>query len=185
MQGLIPAGYLYKLVVPRPEWLGAVGHVENVYSISHCISDNFADYIGHWRHNGCWLFDDPAIMREIAREQGVPLEGATLFYYEIYAEEFDERARAWSPLPLDPTTMHVTPPSTKQLHGFDVNCASMRNAPECSPLSCNGICAELPVNTHCLMETLEAARAALESGAFDNSEPGPFRIYAVYTVLAL
>ena len=51
----------------------------------------------------------------------------------------------------------------------------------CSPLSCNGIVEKILLNPHCLFDTLPQARAALLSGAFENSEPGPFRIVAVYT----
>jgi len=40
----------------------------------------------------------------------------------------------------------------------------------------------LPTNRHCLLPSLEAAVQALESGQFAHSEPGPFRIIAVYSV---
>lgn len=179
---MIPAGYLYKRISVRPDWLAAAQTVEDVYSISRCISDAFADYDGHWRHNGAWLFDEPAIMHEIAREAGVTLDDTMLFYYEVYEQEFDEGTRAWSPIVLKDFPMRVVVPDVKVLHGFDVNCASQRNLPECSPLSCNLLCAELPVNRHCLLATLDEARQALEQGRFDRSEPGPFRIYAVYTL---
>jgi hypothetical protein len=33
-----------------------------------------------------------------------------------------------------------------------------------------------------LFESFDEAKAALESGKFDNAEPGPHRIFAVYTV---
>jgi hypothetical protein len=182
MDGMIPAGYLYKRVAARPDWLREARHVEDIYSISRCISDDFADYSSHWLHNGAWLFDDPAIMEALAHAEGIALDGAQLFYYEIHDHEFNEDTSAWSPLALKDFPMRVVVPAAKALHGFDVNCASQRNLPECSPLSCNALGTELAVNRHCLMETLEAARAALEQGRFDRSEPGPFRIYAVYTV---
>ena len=74
------------------------------------------------------------------------------------------------------------PPRVKYLHGFDVTGCSAHTAPECSPLSCNALAAELPVNRDCLLETFDEAHDALERGAFDNTEPGPFRIVVVYTV---
>jgi hypothetical protein len=41
---------------------------------------------------------------------------------------------------------------------------------------------EITGNPHCLFESFEHAKQALEAGAFDNAEPGPFRIFAVYTL---
>ena len=58
----------------------------------------------------------------------------------------------------------------------------MSNAPECSGLSCNSIAQHVEVNEHGLFASLEKAKAALERGFFDRSEPGPFRIFAIYWV---
>jgi hypothetical protein len=177
-----PLGYLYKRVAPRPDWIGA-RHVEDIYSLSGCVSENFADYIPHWRHNGFWLFDAPAVMADLARELAIPLRGLTLFYYEAHEEEYNETTRLWEPFEPEaafPTAIEV--PRAGRLEGFDVVTFSARTAPECSPLSCNGLAATLAVNRHCLLDTFEAARKAIEAGTFDHSEPGPFRIIAVYAV---
>ncbi len=40
-----------KRVSKRPDWLKAP-QVIDIYSVSGCISKNFADYINYWRHNG-------------------------------------------------------------------------------------------------------------------------------------
>ena len=37
-------------------------------------------------------------------------------------------------------------------------------------------------NERCLLHSFEQARALLENGTFGNSEPGPYRIFAVYSV---
>jgi hypothetical protein len=76
---------------------------------------------------------------------------------------------------------HVAIPKIKQLEGFDVVSFSLQNSPECSPLSCS-LAQIIPVNRHCLLATFEEAVTALEAGLFDQSEPGPFRFFAVYTV---
>jgi len=54
-----PLGYMYKRVERRPEGLAAPA-VRDIYSLSGCISEQFADYIPFWKHNGFWLFDSPA-----------------------------------------------------------------------------------------------------------------------------
>ena len=57
-----------KRIVKRPEWFQA-GAVEDVYSVSGCISEYFADYIKHWKHDGYWLFDSIEVIRSLAQEQ--------------------------------------------------------------------------------------------------------------------
>jgi hypothetical protein len=47
---MIPAGYMFKKVISRPAWLKAAD-VDDVFSLSGCISENFTDYIDvHCRH---------------------------------------------------------------------------------------------------------------------------------------
>jgi hypothetical protein len=179
---LIPAGYLSKRVVAAPESIGApIG--ADVYSVSGCISESFADYIPFWRHNGYWLFDRPEIIHELAAQREIDLSGTTLFYYEVFEQAYVEDSRSWVPLPADlHAPVDVRPPAAKRLAGFDVVTFSAGTSPECSPLTCCGLAAELGANGHCLFDSFDQARQALESSRFANSEPGPFRIFAVYTV---
>ena len=58
---MVPVGYMAQRVARRPEWLAAE-RVSDIYSVSSCASDYFADYIKYWKHNGYWLFDSPAII---------------------------------------------------------------------------------------------------------------------------
>jgi len=44
---MVPAGYMAKRVVARPDWLPAE-RVSSIYSVSGCVSENFADYINFW-----------------------------------------------------------------------------------------------------------------------------------------
>jgi hypothetical protein len=78
--------------------------------------------------------------------------------------------------------MNVNPPSGRVLEGFDVVTFHAKNAPEHSPLSCNSLAKELSINAHCLFATFEEAETNLTNGAFDKSEPGPYRIFAVYSI---
>lgn len=179
---MIPAGYLYKRVVVRPDGF-ADARVVDICSVSGHINAAFADYFAHWRHNACWLFDDPATMRDIAAAEGIDLAGMTLFYYEVLAEQFEEAARSWASIPGSwRAASAMRPPATKTLLGYDVVTFSQGNAPECSPLSCNGLSTRVAINAHCLLDTCAAACEALEKGVFYNSEPGPFRVLAVYSV---
>jgi hypothetical protein len=179
---MVPIGYMYKRVAAAPEWLHAP-HVVDVYSLSADVSENFADYIKFWRHNGYWLFDSPDIILALASEHSISVEGLKLFYYEAYELQYDDKSAEW--IPYEPEETFVTDvqtPSARTLEGFDVVTFSVGSSPECSPLSCNSLAARISTNSHCLLPSHEAAVRALETGCFGNSEPGPFRIIAVYSV---
>jgi len=179
---MIPVGYMFKKVISRPAWLEAAD-VDDIFSLSGCVSENFTDYISYWKHNGYWLFNSPAVMEKIAEENNLDLDGMTLFYYEVFEEELDAISRKWSTFePELSFSTNVEEPKSAQLAGYDVTTFTAGASPECSPLSCNGLAAGVTVNRHCLFESFEQARRSLETGKFDHSEPGPFRIFAVYTL---
>jgi hypothetical protein len=177
-----PIGYMYKRVSPAPDWLQAP-HVADVYSLSTHVSEDFADYVASWRHNGYWLFDSPDIILALASEQSISVEGLKLFYYEAYELQFDAESATWGPWePEESFVTDVRPPIARTLEGFDVVTFSVGTAPECSPLSCNRLAGTISTNSHCLLRSCEAAAQALETDCFENSEPGPYRIIAVYSV---
>lgn len=177
-----PLGYLYKRLAPRPEWINAL-NVADIYSLSSCISSNFADYINFWKHNGYWLFDSPSAIKALATEHSISLDGLKLFYYEAHEEEFDDGRDKWVRYePEASFETHVVAPNNKILEGFDVTSFTVHTSPECSPLSCNSCAETLPTNSHCLFDTYEESKRAIESGAFEKAEPGPYRIIAIYSV---
>lgn len=172
---------MLKKVVSRPEWIKSESVID-IYSVSGCVSGNFADYINFWKHNGYWLFDSPEILTDLTDRQNIDVAGTTLFYYEVFEEEYDEESGKWSTFrPESSFPTAVAAAHNRRLEGYDVTTFSARTSPECSPLSCNSMATEISVNEHCLFKTFEDARHALERGIFNDSEPGPFRIFAVYT----
>ena len=159
--------------------------VKDIYSVSGCFSEDFPDYINYWKHNKFWFFDTPAIMKDIATNESLDLSSMTLLYYEAYEKEYNDKTNCWQPLSFQDFSLptNVIQPVDKHLEGFDVVSYSMFTKHECSPLSCNGLSEEVPVNQHCLFETFDEAKNALESERFLNCEPGPYRIIAVHSVL--
>ena len=179
---MTPAGYMAKHVATRPDWL-KTDRVVDIYSVSNCVSDDFADYINCWKHNGYWLFDSPETIREVAREVSVNLENTKLFYYELHEQEYDEEENSWIPFtPELSFETQIHEPETKTLEGYDIVTFSVGTSPECSPLSCNSLASEIETNEHCLLSSFEKAKELLEEGKFENSEPGPYIIFAVYSV---
>jgi hypothetical protein len=177
---MVPVGYMAKRVAARPNWLSPE-HVSSIYSVSGCISQNFSDYINFWKHNGYWFFDSPEIIMDIARENTIDLAGTVLFFYEVYELQFDSGEwKHFEPEVSFGTDVNI--PESKSFEGYDVVTFSMQTSPECSPLSCNGLAADVQTNTRCLLECFEDARRLVENGTFDDSEPGPYRIFAVYSV---
>jgi hypothetical protein len=49
------------------------------------------------------------------------------------------------------------------------------------PLSCDSLATEVETNQHCLLSSFERAQQLFEEGAFEHAEPGPYRIFAVYS----
>lgn len=179
---MIPVGYMAKRIVTQPDWLKA-NRVVDIYSVSSCISKNFADYIDYWKHNGYWFFDSPEIIQQVASEHAIDLNGTKLFYYEVYEAEYDEEKHEWSELPVKlPFETNVVIPSQKILEGYDLVSFESGNSAECSPLSCNSLAKEVTTNQHCLLDSFEQAKQLLESDRFKGVEPGPYRILAVYSV---
>jgi hypothetical protein len=177
---MTPAGYLAKRVCMKPYWLRAP-RVVDIYSVSGCVSDAFADYVDYWKHNGFWLFDSPEIIRNLAQENSINLAWTTLFYYEVYEKEFD--GETWHPCGPDSSfNTNVVVPVDKHLEGFDVVTFWSGNLPEHSPLSCNHLAQELWINSHCLFSSFEEAETNLTNGIFNKCEPGPYRIFSVYSI---
>jgi len=173
---------MYKKVGSISDWLEAVDVVD-IYSVSSCISADFCDYINFWNHNGFWLFNNLKIMEDLASENEISLDGLTPFYYRIHPFQWVARENKW--IPFEPEASFgtdVVEPVTSNLEGFDVVTFYAQTSAECSPLSCNGLAQTVPVNEHCLLDSFESAKNALETGGPTFGEPGPYRIFEVRTL---
>lgn len=111
------------------------------------------------------------------------LENTRLFYYEVYNLEYDEDEMSWIPFePESSFKTQILEPEIKTLEGYDIVTFCVGTSPECSPLSCNSLASEIETNQFCLLPSFEKAKELLEEGKFKNAEPGPCRIFAVYSV---
>ena len=179
---MIPAGYMLKYVNPRPSWVNNES-VKDILSVSGCFSEEFTDYINYWLHNGFWLFNKPSDMDTIIADKRIDRSKLSLFYYEVYERQYDEYEGSWTAVRSESSfETNVLKPNHATLQGYDVVTFSSGTNPECSPLSCNSLANEISVNRHCLFETFSESKEAIETGRFNECEPGPLRIMAVYTV---
>ena len=177
---MIPVGYMYKKVCRSPKWLKNV-QVTDIYSVSPCISEDFADWINYWKHNGYWFFDSPEVIEQLAKDNDLSLEGMCLFFYLAYEKQWDEKGRRWVPyFPERSFPTNVVPPIDSRMEGYDIVSFCCQTSAECSPLSCNSMADKVDVNEHCLVRTFEDAKHLAET--FKDCEPGPYRIFEVHTV---
>jgi hypothetical protein len=175
-----------KFVTARPEWLKAE-QVTDLYSVSVHGSKNFEAAIDDWQerevepNNGYRLYDSPEIIRQLADAHHVDLAESVLFFYEIDEQWYDEDDAQWYEFEPPLRAPDVVAPSEKTLEGYDVVAVEW-GVPGCSPLCCNHLATVVETNEHCLLPSLERARRLLTERQFDGTEPGPFQIFAVYTV---
>jgi hypothetical protein len=105
-----------------------------------------------------------------------------VFAYRLYAEEFgpDGRSTLRVPANVDPEPIAAGFRSV----GFDVFSKSVECGigAECSPLSCNGLAAEIQVNEYCLVPSLTAALQAAERFAQEQPEPGRYYVAEVLMI---
>ena len=173
---MILAGYFAKRAALRPEYLAAPA-VREICSVSECISSGAERWISVWRHNGLGWFNrvDDALS-VVPEEQRAEFR---LFAYRMLPEVFSGNDRTALVLPGD---VHPEPlPDGFRSIGFDSASRSSEAGLglECSPLSCNGLAAELPVNEHCLFPSLDAAIAGARGFALEQPEPGDYYVVEV------
>lgn len=188
---MIPAGYLLKRIAPPPGWLPAP-HIVDVCSVSGCVNENVVELQKSWLHNGFGLANDPQMLLR-AGQAGGAVKDAILFYYEVFEQEIE--SDGWS---IDPTSWRpisrlrsatvetrvepVPKASAAKLLGYDLVVSN--DFLEHSPLSCNSVAVELGANAHCLFDTLDQARRAVDEGGFGGGcEDGVYRIMSVSMIV--
>lgn len=148
--------------------------ITEVCSVSECISRGPENWVQKWEHNDLGFFDTEAkaIMVLPAEHSDYDLYAYELFpFYCIDGKRTD--------LQLIPAGPGI--PKDYVLLGYDIATKTHATSFECSPLSCNGVGAEFPVNTHCLIDSLpDAENAFVQICEQSIGEPGPYYLFKVY-----
>ena len=124
--------------------------VEEICSVSECISKGPEGWIDKWKHNDLGFYDtEEAALSVIPDNQ----EKFDLYAYKFYPVKF-----------IDGKTVDckVVSSATEQLDsyefvGYDVVNRSVADFFECSALSCSNGCEIFPVNQFCLIQDFEEA----------------------------
>jgi hypothetical protein len=111
-----------------PKALGIEG-ITDVYSVNDCVSDNFADFVDDWKHNGFWFFDSPEIIRALAADKSIDLGDTTLFITK--PTNSSSLARNGEPSPLFPDW---TQPSLRLRKNILKALMSYRSGPRIRPI---------------------------------------------------
>jgi hypothetical protein len=181
-------GYLPKRIVHSTESADAprLPGVEEICSVSECFSKAPPDWVRCGLHNAeTGLFDGPDAAWWVVPE--AEREHYRLYGYRLLPALFHESGmETGHPLP----TLNVAPiPHHFTRIGYD---AVGRDAGDhhegviltpsfsCSPLSCNLMAEEQPVNLYCLVDDLESTVALARDFAAGDSEPGPYCVVEVW-----
>ena len=167
-------GYFPKKTARHLDWFRRQG-VDEICSVSSCISKEPEKWIGRWKHNEMWVFDSPALAWSVVPE--AEREGFEIYAYRMAPVKIAEaKEESYTIPPISPEPLSGDFESL----GFDVVCCSGGTNFECSPLSCNQLAEKIPTNRFCLLgeltEALQVARG------FDGiaCEPGPYFVVEVF-----
>ena len=173
---MIPVGYNAKIVARPEPWLGSDA-VEEILSVSECMSPSPIDHASLWLCNSWWLYDSERLLEQALSLSSIPERAVVRrFFYEVHPEFLKEGRRFPA---VDVPSSAVARSEELLLRGFDVTCFPS-GPPDCSPLSCNSGAKEFEVNRYCLLDTLDQAlevAASIDGGAY---EPGPYGVLAVW-----
>ncbi|MSV34139.1 MAG: hypothetical protein EXQ47_00885 [Bryobacterales bacterium] len=178
--GLVLLGYCAK---QKFTWEG-----RELASVSECIAKRPPSWVDRWDCNRATCWNSEAEAWACVPEQR-KAEFA-VFAYRLLPMLFDlsgdGRAIAVDelfPRELPALPAGPAPPGYAAL-GYDVverNIVLGTLAFGCSPLSCNGMAREIPVNQFCLLAEMEDALAAARRFGMEQPEPGPYVIIEVLT----
>lgn len=167
-------GYFPKRTAKRPDQLNAPA-VEEICSVSCCISEGPDEWIEKWLHNECWAFDT----QELAWSVVPADERATfdLYAYRMFPFRY-EHGRA---VEIELPSLQVEPMNTRFVRlGCDAVSRYGGAGFECSPLSCNYLAESHTVNRYCLLDSeADAHRFAIECSETEP-EPGPYHLIEVW-----
>jgi hypothetical protein len=176
MCAMIPVliGYFPKRTERQPDWLKAP-NVEEICSVSDCVSSGPEDWIEAWRHNEMWVFDTPELAWSIVPP--AEREAFDLYAYFLFPVRFTDGKR--EPFVIPPVSPQPLSGDFERL-GYDVVSRSTDACWEHSPLSCNHMAEEIAVNRHCLIDDAETALRLPEEFEKRHCEPGPYLIVEVW-----
>ena len=169
-----------RTTVPAGSKVFATAGVEEVCSVADHVAKRPTGWEERWDFNRACCYATEAIA--VATAEGQP--GFRLLAYALVEEKLDEDGNVipvaaeaifttgLPDLPNEPVPAGFVP------LGFDAVWITPQFMDfNCSPLSCNGLAAEIRVNRHCLID--DVAEAMRVAQRFDREQPEPGTFYVV------
>ena len=142
----------------KPDWLKNK-IVQEICSVSACLSKGPDCWIQQWKHNELGFYDSEALAGSIVSKNS-----------QWYPVKFEQGQVAPFEIPL-----HLKAELfSYEFLGYDSVSRSVGSHFECSPLSCNHGVDDFTVNRHCLIPQLEDAYQACIEISQGRYEPGPY-----------
>ena len=198
-------GYFPRHTLRRPV-APSLRNVEEVCSLGQYGQYGPENWVDQWQHNTMWLYDSEEIALKVMAnaidihiepdpgrnppwQVRLTREPRTEFDYYAY-KLFPLRFTNGKEERLNLPSMKVLPlPSDYRRLGYDavngVQCSDPGNATYwaefgCSPLFCNGMANQIPVNRYCLIDEPERAFEVARSFSVGDVEPGPYFVVEVW-----
>jgi len=167
-------GYFPKTTAVPAGWSYA-GHVTELCSVSTCIASAPDAWLDFWLHNELGFFNTATDARAVIPPTATEF---SLFAYRLFSTCFDKGVAQVTVIPA--LLIEPLPPVFDTL-GFDIVTKGRSDFSfECSPLSCNGLASEAPVNRYCLVaDSASAIRLAAEYSRDERGEPGLYHVIEV------
>ncbi len=178
-------GYRAREKCPKPDWL-TVDNVEEIASVSTCIVPSIAvpwtpqaqnmmgfhatpEEAKHSVDTNRYFIDGYRLL-DVQYQEGVPRKQTIA---ECFRASMSEDAREVRDLRL---------PIAKgfRILGYDAVSRSVGLSFQHSPLPCNGMAKEIPVNRYCLIDRLEDAIEAARRFSIGEAEPGTYYVVEVW-----
>ena len=170
-----------RTVVPGVAWLPQAG-VAEICSVADCMAKRPDGWEKRWDFNRACCYDSEALA--MATAQGH--DGFQLLAYALVEEKLDQGG---NPVPAKadeifvkglPELPDAPVPTGFRALGYDAVCCEPSYMDFCcSPLSCNGLAAEIPVNRYCLIDDLDEALRVAHRFDLEQPEPGPYYVVQV------
>lgn len=165
-------GFFPKATLRHP--LPSVGNnVEEVCSVSSCLSQAPPAWVDHWRHNDLGFYDSERTARDEIPQDGKSYE---IYAYKVYPLVFESgTVKPWAaPVMVKPDLSQYT------FLGHDVVSKSVSDFFECSPLTCNLAANEFAANRYGLIDAMQDAYQAAITISKGGYEPGSYYLFEVY-----
>jgi hypothetical protein len=167
--------------------------VEEICSVSNCISSCPIDWINLWMHNdSSWLYDTENIVQDVIDLAGQEMD---VYAYKLLPVVFDgdkeipftiESSASGSLEQFDFLGYDMVSRSRNESYEpWPLSYNNVIDSFEHSPLSCNQGCKDYRVNKFCLIDQLEDAWRITKEIAADSKnkktwEPGRYYLLEVY-----